>query len=93
MFFLNKLYFIGGNKMNKISIADLEKNGIVGKIENYLKENEGKSFIEQGANETFIMRLKSILKKYNLAKETSEKEINVDVMEFDTFREFTGGLN
>ena len=39
------------------------------------------------------MRLKSILKKYNLAKETSEKEINVDVMEFDTFREFTGGLN
>lgn len=78
--------------MDKISIVDLEKNGIVEKMENYLKENEGKSFIEQGANETFILRLKSILKKYNLAKETNEKEINVDVMEYDTFREFIGGL-
>lgn len=79
--------------MDKINIVDLEKNRIVEKMENYLKENEGKSFIEQGANETFILRLKSILKKYNLAKETNEKEINVDVMEFDTFREFIGGLN
>ena len=78
--------------MDKISIVDLEKNGIVEKMENYLKENEGTSFIEQGANETFILRLKSILKKYNLAKETNEKEINVDVMEYDTFREFIGGL-
>lgn len=74
--------------MRKIKITREEAE----KLANYIEENKEKKLEnEQGEFELYLLRLKKILEKYNNKSEEAE-EIEVDVVEFEAFKTFKGGL-
>ena len=74
--------------MRKIKITREEAE----KLANYIEENKEKKLEhEQGEFELYLLRLEKILEKYNNRSKEAE-EIEVDVVEFEAFKTFKGGL-
>ncbi|WP_324271039.1 hypothetical protein VKN79_12165 (plasmid) [Fusobacterium polymorphum] len=74
--------------MKKIKLTKTEAE----KLAKYIEENKEKKLEhEQGEFELYLIRLEKILEKYNNRSEEAE-EIEVDVVEFEAFKTFKGGL-
>lgn len=74
--------------MKKIKLTKTEAE----KLAKYIEENKEKKLKhEQGEFELYLIRLEKILEKYNNRSEEAE-EIEVDVVEFEAFKTFKGGL-
>lgn len=75
--------------MKKIKLTKTEAE----KLAKYIEENKEKKLEhEQGEFELYLIRLEKILEKYNNRSEEAEEEIEVDVVEFEAFKTFKGGL-
>lgn len=76
--------------MRKIKITREEAE----KLAKYIEENKKlKLEHEQAEFETYLVRLKSILEKYNISKYNSSKDdVDVDVTEYSAFETYKRGL-
>lgn len=75
--------------MQTIKVKELET--LAETLAKYVEEKKKiKIEHEQGEFELYLLRLKSILDKYNNNKEAEEIEVNV--MEYEAFKTFKGGL-
>lgn len=74
--------------MRKIKITREQAENLA----KYIEENKEKKLEhEQGEFELYLLRLEKILEKYNNKSKEAE-EIEVDVVEFEAFKTFKGGL-
>lgn len=75
--------------MRKIKITREEAE----KLAKYVEENKKlKLKHEQAEFETYLIRLESILEKYNISKYNTSKDIDVDVTEYSAFETYKRGL-
>ncbi len=76
--------------MRKIKITREEAE----KLAKYVEENKKLQLKhEQAEFETYLVRLKSILEKYNISKYNSSKDdVDVDVTEYSAFETYKRGL-
>lgn len=76
--------------MQTIKVKNLQE--VAEKLAKYIEENKEKRLKhEQGEFELYLLRLEKILEKYNNRSEETE-EIEVNVVEFEAFKTFKGGL-
>lgn len=63
------------------------------KLAKYIEENKKlKLEHEQAEYETYLIRLETILEKYNISKYNNSKDIDVDVTEYSAFETYKRGL-
>lgn len=75
--------------MRKIKITREEAE----KLAKYIEENKKlKLEHEQAEFETYLIRLETILEKYNISKYNNSKDIDVDVTEYSAFETYKRGL-
>lgn len=75
--------------MRKIKITREEAE----KLAKYVEENKKlKLEHEQAEFETYLVRLESILEKYNISKNNVSKDIDVDVTEYSALETYKRGL-
>lgn len=75
--------------MRKIKITREEAE----KLAKYIEENKKlKLEYEQAEFETYLIRLETILEKYNISKYNNSKDIDVDVTEYSAFETYKRGL-
>lgn len=76
--------------MQKIKLTREEAE----KLAKYIQEKKQvKLEHEQGELETYLIRLESILEKYNISKYNSSKDdVDVDVTEYSAFETYKRGL-
>lgn len=75
--------------MRKIKITREEAE----KLAKYIEENKKlKLEHEQAELETYLIRLETILEKYNISKYNNSKDIDVDVTEYSAFETYKRGL-